>query len=216
MSGRICARALAVLWSVLALTGVPEPGFVSLFDGKSLNGWQFAGREGDGYLVEKGVLVCPASGGGNLFTVKQYADFIFRFEFRLESNSNNGVGIRCPLAAKRTAYDGMEIQIIDNDGPEYKGKLQPWQHHGSLYGVAPAKPGHLKKTGEWNQEEIVCKGRRITVHLNGTTILDVDLDSVRDPEILKQHPGLQRQSGHLGFLGHGSRVEFRNLRIKEL
>ncbi len=216
MSGKIGAGAFAVLVSVWALAAVPEEGFVSLFDGKTLAGWQFAGREGDGYIVEKGVLVCPASGGGNLFTVKQYADFIFRFEFRLEANSNNGVGIRCPLPAKRASYDGMEIQIIDNDGPQYKGKLQPWQHHGSLYGVAPAKPGFLKKTGEWNQEEIVCRGRRITVNLNGTTILDVDLDSVRDPAILKEHPGLQRKSGHLGFLGHGTRVEFRNLRIKEL
>ena len=193
-----------------------EEGFVSLFDGKSLNGWQYAGREGEGYIAANGLLACPSNGGGNLFTVKQYADFIFRFEFRLQEGSNNGIAIRAPLAAKRVSYDGMEIQVIDNDAPQYKGRIQPWQMHGSLYGVFPAKPGYLKKTGEWNAEEIICRGPRVTVNLNGTVILDADLDSVKDPKILKEHPGLQRRGGHIGFLGHNSPVEFRNIRIKEL
>ena len=58
--------------------------------------------------------------------------------------------------------------------------------------------------------------RRIKVTLNGTVILDADLDSVKDPEVLKKHPGLARTSGHIGFLGHGALVEFRNIRVKEL
>ena len=52
--------------------------------------------------------------------------------------------------------------------------------------------------------------------VNGKVIVDANLDTVTDPAILKRHPGLARTSGHIGFLGHGTRVEFRNLTLKEL
>lgn len=191
-----------------------EPGFVTLFDGKTLDGWTLVGKHGPGYVVENGVVLCPADGGGNLFTEKEYANFAFRFEFRTEPAGNNGVGIRTPLEGD-AAYVGMEIQILD-DAPQYEGKLRPAQYHGSVYDVIPAKRGYLKKPGEWNSEEIRAEARRIKVTVNGTVILDADLDSVKDPEVLKKHPGLGRTTGHIGFLGHGSRVEFRNIRIKEL
>ena len=109
----------------------------------------------------------------------------------------------------------MEIQVFDNEAPQYKD-LRPAQYHGSVYDVIPAKRGFLKKTGDWNKEEILAQGRRIKVTLNGTVILDANLDSVTDPAVLKKHPGLARASGHMGFLGHRSLVEFRNIRIKEL
>lgn len=51
--------------------------------------------------------------------------------------------------------------------------------------------------------------------VNGQVILDQDLDEITDPELLEKHPGLKRSEGHIGLLGHGSRVEFRNLRVKE-
>jgi ribose 5-phosphate isomerase len=82
--------------------------------------------------------------------------------------------------------------------------------------VIPAQRGYLKKPGEWNTEEIRAEGRRIKVTLNGTVILDADLDSVKDPEVLKKHPGLARTSGHIGFLGHDALLKFRNIRVKEL
>src|SRR5438093_11049477 len=90
-----------------------EPGFVSLFDGKTLAGWQIVGQKGSGYGVENGLLVCPADGGGNLFTTKEYANFILRFEFRLFACSNNGIGIRAQLAGA-AAYAGLEIQLLDD------------------------------------------------------------------------------------------------------
>jgi len=105
---------------------------------------------------------------------------------------------------------------LDDYGPAYKGRLKPAQYHGSIYDVVPARTGHLKPAGEWNQEEVTASGRRITVKLNGTVIVDADLDSVKDPAILEKHPGLARASGHIGFLGHNTRMEFRNIRIKEL
>lgn len=185
-----------------------EQGFVCLFDGTSLDQWQ-----GDiqGYVIENGVLVCKP--GGNLYTKKEYGDFIFRFEFKLTPNANNGVGIRTPLGCD-PAYCGMEIQILDDSGDKYKN-LQPYQYHGSIYGVVPAERGHLKPVGEWNSEEILCDGRHVRVTLNGVVIVDANLDEVQ-PMDHREHPGLKREKGYIGFLGHGTRVEFRNIRIKEL
>jgi hypothetical protein len=205
---------LAALTAFLLLQTV-EPGFTPLFDGKSLKGWILVGGRGPGYVVENGILVCPAEGGGNLFTEKEYSNFILRFEFRMEPGANNGVGIRAPLQGD-AAYQGMEIQILDDQHPKYKGWIKPEQHHGSIYDVIPARTGFLKPAGEWNEEEIMADGRHIRVTLNGVIILDVNLDIVREPAVLKRHPGLLRTSGHIGFLGHGTRVEFRNIRIKEL
>ena len=206
------ASFAALTFCVCAAT---EERFTPLFNGKDLTGWRLVGRHGRGYIVENGEIVCPRDGGGNLFTEAEYANFVLRFEFKLEEASNNGIGIRAPLAGD-AAYQGMEIQILDHNAPVYRGKLKPAQYHGSIYDVIPAKTGYLKPTGQWNEEEITADGRHIIVKLNGATIVDANLDSVTDPDVLKRHPGLARTSGHIGLLGHDSRVEFRNLRIKIL
>ncbi len=198
-----------------AVAAGAEPGFTPLFDGKTLKGWTLMGGHGPGYVVDAGKIVCPADGGGNLFTERQYANFVFRFEFMMEPAGNSGIGIRAPLGGD-AAYRGMEIQILDDQHPKYKSWIKPEQHHGSVYDVIPARTGYLKPSGEWNQEEITANGRRITVKLNGVIILDSSLDIVKEPEVLRKHPGLARPSGHIGFLGHGTRVEFRNIRIKPL
>ncbi len=190
-----------------------EEGYVCLFNRKDLTGWIGATKAVE---VKDGCIVYPPKGGGNLYTEKEYSDFSFKFEFKLTRNANNGIGIRTP-AKGDAAYAGMEIQVLDNDGPAYT-KLQPYQYHGSIYGIVPAKKGHLKPVGEWNCEEIIAKGRRITVILNGVTIVDADLDEASKDGTMdhRQHPGLKNEKGHIGFLGHGSHVEFRNIRVKEL
>jgi len=186
-----------------------KEGFVSLFDGRSLNGWQGAVK---GYVIEDGAMVCKP--GGNLYTTKEYANFILRFEFKLPPAGNNGVGIRTPMNVD-AAYHGMEIQILDDGHPNYKN-LQPYQAHGSIYGVVPAKRGLLKPTGQWNYEEIVADGPRIKVTLNGTVITDADLSKIKETMDHNQHPGLHNAKGYIGWLGHGAPVAFRNVRIKEL
>ena len=117
------------------------------------------------------------------------------------------------------AYVGMELQILDNDAPIYKN-LEPYQYHGSVYGVIPAKRGALKPVGEWNYQEVIAKGNHIKVILNGEVIVDGDIakasDNGKATADHKQHPGLLNEKGHIGFLGHGSEVHFRNIRIKEL
>jgi len=184
-----------------------------LFNGKDLAGWT---GDTKGYKVEEGTIVSPALGGGRLFTADEYSDFSFRFDFKLTPGGNNGVGIRAPLTGD-PAYVGMEVQILDDSSEKYK-TIQPWQAHGSIYGIVPAKSGHLKLVGEWNHEEIIAKGRHVTVILNGVTIVDADIDEASKSGTLdgKPHPGLANAKGHIGFLGHGARIEFRNLRIKDL
>lgn len=195
-----------------------EAGFVSLFDGTTLEGWTMLDKRGEGYGVKDGAIFCAKGGGGKLLTEKEYSDFILRFEFRMPpEGSNNGIGIRTPLEGD-AAYVGMELQVLDEKAALSGkwGNLREAQFHGSVYDVFPAKKGAMKPAGEWNQQEVTAKGRQITVKLNGTTILDVNLDDAKDPEVLKKHPGLANTKGHIGFLGHNDFVEFRNIRVKTL
>ncbi len=190
-------------------------GFVSLFNGKNLDGW--VGNKTD-YVVENGMIVVrPKEGShGNLYTEKEYKDFIYRFDFKLTPGANNGIGVRAPLEGD-AAYVGMEIQVLDNTAPIY-AHLKPYQYHGSVYGVIPAKRGYLKPVGEWNHEEICVKGSHIKVTLNGHVIVDGDIKEASKHGTLdhKDHPGLKNEKGHIGFLGHGDVVYFKNIRIKEL
>ena len=212
----LATAAAAALVSANA-TAKPEAGFTSLFDGQTLNGWTLVGKHGDGYGVTNGVIYCALGGGGNLFTEKEYSDFVLRLEFKLEDGSNNGVGIRAPLSLE-TAYNGMEIQILDEVAANRGkwGKLRPAQYHGSVYDLVPAKRGALKPPGQWNDEEITASERHIRVVVNGQTVVDTDLNDITDPVALMKHPGLFRDRGHIGFLGHNDYIEFRNIRIQEL
>ena len=199
----------------LAAPFVPDEGFVSLFDGKSLAGWT---GSLNGYAVEDGNLVCVAGGKGNLLTEKEYTNFVLKFEFKLTEGANNGVGIRSPKVAEGNLHlEGIELQILDDTAEKYK-TLKPYQYHGSVYGVVPAKQGSLKPLGEWNQQEISVKDRHVKIVVNGTTIVDADLDEATKSGAMdgQLHPGLARTRGHIAFLGHGDRVDFRHVQIKEL
>jgi hypothetical protein len=190
-----------------------ETGFVSLFNGKNLDGWVGAIK---GHIVEHGVIVSPKGGGGNLYYDKEFSDFVLRFDFTLETNGNNGVGIRSEIG-KNAAYHGMEIQILDNTGSSYR-KLKQYQYHGSIYGVVPAKRGYQRPLGYWNTQEIYAKGNHIRVTVNGQVIVDADLEEAAKGGTIDggKHPGLFNKSGYIGFLGHGHQIKFRNIRIKEL
>ncbi len=212
---RLFSSSLSALLLSLSVTAgsAAEKGFVDLFDGKSLKGWKHADKHGEGYGVKNGAIYCGKGSGGKLITEKEYSDFVLRFEFKLAPGANNGLGIRAPKEGD-AAYVGMELQILDNRHPKW-ARLQPWQYHGSIYNVVPAKRGSLKEAGEWNYQEVVAMGRKIRVILNGDTIVDADLNDVTDPKTLMKHPGILRESGHIGFLGHGDYVEFRRIRIME-
>ena len=187
-------------------------GFKSLFDGKSLEGW---GGAVDGYQVVDGSIRCKQGGGGVLHTKDEYGDFAARFEFKLPPGGNNGLAIRYPGQGD-TAYVGMcELQILDNESPQY-AKLDPRQYHGSAYGMAAARRGFLRNPGDWNFQEVTIKGSTIKVELNGSVILDTDLAKITEYLGNSPHPGKTRTSGFFGFAGHGDAVEFRNISIRSI
>ena len=192
-----------------------KDGFSLLFDGTQINDW--TGNTA-GYLIQEGALVVsPDKGsGGNLYTKEEFSDFIYRFDFQLTPGANNGIGVHAPLEGD-AAYVGMEVQVLDSEHPMYAA-LQPYQYHGSVYGVIPAKRGYLKPTGEWNSEEITVKGTKIKVVLNGTVIVEGDYAAASKNGTMdhKEHPGLLNKTGHLGFLGHGDVVRFKNMRVKRI
>jgi 3-keto-disaccharide hydrolase len=188
----------------------PE-GFTALFNGKDLTGWKVHGGKKESWAAEKGVLFVKGGRGGWLMTEKEYGDFELRLEFKVPKGGNSGVALRSPLKGD-PAYSGMEVQILDD--PAYKG-LQKWQATGSIYGVVPASKVTTKKVGEWNSYKITCKGRKVTVELNGTKVVDTDLDDHKEKHG-KTHPGILRDKGHIGLQEHGGRVEFRRISIKEL
>jgi hypothetical protein len=216
---------LLLLFAILTYTACESGGnkaeaeFTSLFNGENLDGWvgnTQSYQAQDGMIVVNPDVEGAEGSGGNLYTEKEYSDFVFRFEFQLPPGGNNGLGIHAPLEGD-AAYVGKEIQILDNTAEIY-ADLQPYQYHGSVYGIIPAKRGYLKPVGEWNEEEVIVQGSKIKVILNGTTILDGDfLEASKNGTMDgKDHPGLERTKGHIGFLGHGYVVKFRNIRIKDL
>jgi hypothetical protein len=192
----------------------PEEGFVPLFNGKDLTGWKAYGKA-ELWTVEDGKIVNTASGGGWLGTTRDYANYHLKLDYRLKPGGNSGVYLRAPEEGHISRV-GMEIQLLDDDHPSY-AKLQPYQYTGSLYHVVAAKPKTCKPAGEWNSIEIRAEGRKLTVIHNGTKILETDLDEAgKEEAVAKEHPGLKRTTGRIGLQSHTDRLEFKNLRIKEL
>ena len=181
---------------------------------------------------------------GNLCTEKQYENFILRFEFCMPENGNNGLGLRMTDINADAAYYGMcELQLLDDGGSAYydkdakKDKLAPYQYTASVYGINPVKRdnvnkqiwgkdgnftgggSYVRRPGMWNFEEVRVIGSRIQVILNGEMVQDFDVSTVKgdgDTRDHRKHPGLHNKKGHIGWLGHGSHVLWRNIRIKEV
>ncbi len=204
-------RDISVAEANAALQARDADGFVSLFDGKSLDGWQGAVAN---YEVVDGAIRCKAGHGGTLLTKDEYEDFAFRFEYQLPPGGNNGVAVRAPLEGD-PAWKAFEIQILDDGHPKY-ANLQPYQYHGSVYGLVPAHQGYNRYVGEWNFQEVEMRGSHIKVTVNGTTIVDQDLSKVDLNKVKRVPEGVKRSKGYVGFAGHSDPVSFRNVSIKKL
>jgi Domain of Unknown Function (DUF1080) len=190
-------------------------GFVELNNGKDLSNWQGAV---DNYEVKEGAIVCKQGKGGDLLTKDMYENFIIRVEFKLPPAGNNGIALRTPLGG-HSSRDGLELQVIDSDGYNAKhpnAQLKPFQYHGSLYHCVGGKHGFLRPVGEWNFQEIEVRGQTIKVTLNGSKILDVDIDQFDRSQIESIPKGLDNRLGHIGFAGHSDPVAFRSFKVKRL
>ena len=206
-----------------------KQGFEMLFDGTNLDKWQ---GNLEGYIPVNGTIYITSSYGstGNLYTKKEYRNFVYRFEFCFPREGvNNGIGVRTPMGVD-AAYDGMcEVQILDHDAPMY-ANLREYQVHGSVYGVIPAKRIVHKPLGEWSTEEIRVEGDRIKVTVNGQVIVDGNIrtackghnvdpkGSNENPYTVdhRNHPGMFNRKGYISFCGHGEGLKIRNVRVLDL
>jgi len=189
-----------------------EDGWTDLFNGASLVGWQQVGGEQETWGVDDGRLYTDGEGGGWLSTTRQFNDFELELEFNVPAGGNSGVFVRTPRAGN-PAYAGLEIQVLDDAAPEY-AELKPWQFCGSVYSLIPAGKRVTKPAGEWQKMYIRYDDFTIQVKLNGEEIVNGDISEFKDKA--PDHPGVLREEGFIGLQNHGSRLDYRNIKLREL
>ncbi len=185
-----------------------DAGFVPMFNGKDLTGWQTTGN----WLVEKDgtVTLKPRPGekgwtryDAYLTTKRTYRDFVLDLEFKFGRGGNSGVFLRV-ADPKSQVSTGFEVQILDTHGKKKIGA----HDCGGVIGTAAPSKNMVKPAGEWNRYTITCKGTKLKVVLNGEQIIDLDLSKSG----LKNRP----PAGYIGFQDEAKPVWYRNVRIKEL
>ena len=184
-----------------------DPGFTPLFNGRDLTGWHVMGPSD--WHAEDGILWTEGKGGW-LRSDRRYADFVLRIEYRTSKGSVSGIFLRSAEQGN-PAFTGLEVALVDDAG-------QPADLHstGAVYGAVIPLYSVGRKTGEWNQVEISCIDRHLTVYWNGNRIHKIDFD---DPAfVFAEKRPLSRvpREGYIGLDGHANRVDFRNLRIEVL
>ena len=207
-----------------------EDGFVPMFNGRDLAGWE--GATNTYCVTPEGYLTCTQSdgigesGAKNLWTTRDYTNFVIRFDVKLPPNANNGLGIRTPPNGW-CSREGMELQLLDDWGDLYNGsnRLADVHYTGAIYGVvAPARKvngdSYLKKSGEWNSVEVTADGPRVKFVLNGATLVDADVSEYSTDGTVPAdgicRPGLHNKAGRIHWCGHGHNIFWRNIRIKEI
>ena len=173
----------------VAQLGAAEKGFVPLFNGKDLSGWQ--GMEGSttNWEVKDGILSCTGKHSSHwLATKKEFSNFDLRIEYKIPADGNSGVFIRAPKEGNPWVA-GLEIQVLDDYGPKWKN-LKPDQFTGAVYAVLAPSERATKKAGEWQTMRIRCSGPKCRVWVNGKQIIKADLSKLA--EKTKNIPGLKR------------------------
>ena len=183
-----------------------------LFNGIDLSGWRLIRAQTGSWKVDQGILYTEGEGGGWLSTEKEFGNFKLELEYRVPPGGNSGVFLRAPRLGD-AAYAGMEIQVLDDYAQKY-ADLKPWQYTGSIYGVQAPGRRVSKPANQWQKMEIFCQGTIVQVTLNGELIIDTDL--IEHMNKANNHPGLKRRKGYIGLQNHSSKIEYRNIRIKEL
>lgn len=207
----ICLIALAA-----PIFCAENEGFTALYNGKDLAGWHAKDGKIDAWKADGDVIACTSGGGGWLTSDKEYGDFVLKVDWKIPAGGNSGVGLRYP-AKGDPAHVGMEIQVLDDPAPAY-AKLDPAQYTGGIYYqvAADKEKKKLNPPGEWNSFEITCKGPQVIIKLNGVEIVNANMDENKvgrgGHKALAERP----KKGFVGLQSHGSRVEFKNILIKEL
>jgi len=188
-----------------------DGGWVSIFNGKDLTGWEVMGRAKDAFYAEDGVLVCTGKGGEWIRYTEKLDNFVLQLEYKVSRRANSGVFLRSQEKG-HPAYTGFEVQILDDFGHPVNTHIS-----GAIYDVVAPTENMSKPAGEWNKLEITCDGPKVIVVLNGTKVIDINLDEFTKPigKFRTPYAKLPR-SGYIGLQDHGFPLWFRNIRLKKL
>jgi hypothetical protein len=201
-----------------------EDGFVPLFNGKDLSGWEQHSGKAE-YRVEDGAIVGKTvanTGNSFLCTKESYGDFVLEFEFKVAPDMNSGVQFRSEFFDKDTelSVDGKTRKIpadrvhgyqyeIDPSPRSYTGGIYDEARRGWLFDLKENEPARKAfKQGDWNLARIECKGAHIQTFINGVKAADVT-----DSMTLKGIIGLQVHG--IGKKAPGDEIRWRNLRIRK-
>lgn len=202
-----------------------KEGWLSLFDGKTFNGWRAAQRDTlpdkSWYIENSELIFDPIIGhGSDIITTRSFKDFDLSVQFKISEGGNSGIKY---FLLPNTSL-GCEFQIIDdNKHPDAKLGINGNRKTGALYDIIPADPNKpYKPAGEWNTARIVVKGNHAEHWLNGVKIVEYE----RGSEAFKEAIAKSKFNTTQGFAeaasspillqAHGDQVTFRNIKIKEL
>jgi type 1 glutamine amidotransferase len=201
-----------------------EAGWQSLFDGKTGAGWRsFRGEAfpAEGWEIEDGSLHKVAgAGGGDLVTTGTWADFEFRFEWRVAEGANSGVMFRVDEEHDYPWQTGAEYQILDDE--RHADGKEPRTSAASLYALVAGEGKRLSPVGEWNHGRILVIGNHAEHWLNGVKVVEYEIGSddwnalVGASKFASMPDFGLRPSGHIALQDHGDDVWFRNLAIRDL
>ena len=224
---RLAAGAFLVALA-LAPLGAQGDGFKPMFDGKTLNGWR-GYKKADAaetrWKVENGIVTIPeidgkdTKGQRDIISDATYDQFDLRWEWKVAQGGNSG--LKYFVLEDEASAIGHEYQMID-DERHPDAKIGPHRQTGAFYDVLAAADRPLKPAGEWNNSEVIVKGKHVEHYLNGKRILQYELDSpeLRAAVAKSKFKDIARfgkpQKGHILIQDHGNAVWFRNVRIKPL
>lgn len=190
-------------------------GYRLLFDGETLNNWS-ATEHPEGWLVKDAHIICKGESTGYLYTLEQFENFILHLEYRTAPKANSGVFFRWSDLLD-PVNTGLEMQILDT----YDHEKMLRNSSGALYDLVAPASNTVRQAGEWNQITIKCDGSHIELTLNGTIVVQADIDewSVAgknpdgtDNKFKYAWRGMPRL-GHIGLQDHGGYAEFRNIKL---
>jgi hypothetical protein len=218
--GAFAALIVAVLATLSGQAAQPQ--WVSLFDGQTIAQWRGykMATVPDSWRVEEGAITWTKGAAVDLVSREQYTNFEFEFDWKLPPGGNSGVMFRVTEDLDRTYHSGPEFQILHNAG--HSDGKNPMTSAGSNHSLHAPTKDMTKPVGEWNQGRLVVNGNHVEHWLNGEKIVDYDLHSPDWTKRLmaskfKDVPRYGREpKGHLVLQEHGSRIQYKNLRIKVL